>query len=81
MIYLGWIMKPLPIDKELVLMLPFRQVQDRNKVIMAFVWRKTNQLLCNKQRENGVKPDNCALFSISTMSQCTTVIFQQFIIE
>lgn len=49
MIYLGWIVKPLSIDKELVLMLPFRQVQDRHKVIMAFGWRKTNRLLCNKQ--------------------------------
>lgn len=38
--YLRRVMKPLPINKELVLMLPLRQVQDRNKVIMAFVWRK-----------------------------------------
>lgn len=33
--YLRRIMGPLPIHKELVLMLPFRQVQDGYKVILA----------------------------------------------
>lgn len=34
--YLRRVMKPLAINKELVLMFPLRQVQDCDEVIMAF---------------------------------------------
>lgn len=55
--YLRRVMKPLAINKELVLMLSFRQVQNRNKVIMAFMWRK--------------KIDYYVMITALTMSFCT----------
>lgn len=41
-IYLSRVMKPLPINKELILMLTLRQVQDCHKVIVACV-KKENR--------------------------------------